>query len=108
MAALSARGPVFLFRQLTAQFESSPAPLRLLLLPRPDQKLSVQLLKRRGPVLAMPLLLDLPQPVTAIRLKPSAARDEQTGPAASMLTVHARHTEPAQSEPLAQAALRQH
>mgnify|MGYP007007274965 CR=1 FL=1 len=35
-----------------------PLLLRLLLLPKPDQRLSVQVLKRRGPVLAMPLLLD--------------------------------------------------
>lgn len=69
MAALATRGPVFLFRQLAAQFEPSPAPLRLLLLPRPDQRLSVQILKRRGPVLGAPLLIDLPQPITAIRLR---------------------------------------
>jgi protein ImuA len=68
LAAQGARGPAFLFRQLPAQFESSPAPLRLLLLPRPRQQLSVQLLKRRGPLLAQPLLIDLPQPPTAIRL----------------------------------------
>lgn len=68
LAAQRARGPAFLFRQLPAQFESSPAPLRLLLLPRPRQQLSVQLLKRRGPMLAQPLLLDLPQPPTTIRL----------------------------------------
>lgn len=92
LAALSARGPVFLFRQLPAQFESSPAPLRLLLLPRPDQKLSVQVLKRRGPVLAMPILLDLPQPVTAIRLKPSPTRPEATHQS-SLQTVHS-HGEP--------------
>jgi hypothetical protein len=68
LAAQGAQGPAWLFRPLPAQFESSPAPLRLLLLPRPRQRLSVQLLKRRGPLLADPLLLDLPQPPTAIRL----------------------------------------
>jgi len=62
LAAQGTRGPVFLFRDLPAQFEASPAPLRLLLLPRSGQRLSVQLLKRRGPVLAQPLLLELPQP----------------------------------------------
>ena len=75
LAAHGAPGPAFLFRQLPAQFESSPAPLRLLLLPRPRQQLSVQLLKRRGPLLAQPLLIDLPQPPTAIRLgRPCPAR----------------------------------
>lgn len=70
LAAQGAQGPAFLFRPLAAQFESSPAPMRLLLLPRPNQQISVQILKRRGPVLARPLLLALPQPVTTIRLRP--------------------------------------
>lgn len=99
LAALSARGPVFLFRQLPAQFESSPAPLRLLLLPRPDEKLSVQLLKRRGPVLAMPILLNLPQPVTAIRLKPSTAAIVAPE-TVSLQTVHTRNIDWTQAEPL--------
>lgn len=68
LAAQATRGPVFLFRELPAQFEASPAPLRLLLLPRPGQQLSVQILKRRGPVLAQPLVLDLPQPPSALRI----------------------------------------
>jgi len=72
-AARGASGPVFLFRELPAQFQASPAPLRLLLLPRPQQRLSVQVLKRRGPVLARPIVVDLPRPPTAIRLRPSPA-----------------------------------
>lgn len=71
-AARGARGPVFLFRELPAQFQPSPAPLRLLLLSRPDQQISVQLLKRRGPLLAKPIVLDLPRPVSAIRLRASS------------------------------------
>ncbi|MGD9943328.1 MAG: translesion DNA synthesis-associated protein ImuA [Burkholderiaceae bacterium] len=69
LAAQTAGGPAFLFRPLPAQFEPSPAPLRLLLLPRPEQRLSVQILKRRGPVAHDPLLLDLPQPPATIRLR---------------------------------------
>lgn len=69
LAAQSCRGPVFLFRELPAQFESSPAPLRLLLLPRPAQHLSVQILKRRGPLLADPILLALPQPPLSLQLR---------------------------------------
>lgn len=69
LAAQSSRGPVFLFRQLPAQFEPSPAPLRLLLLPRPEQKLSVQLLKRRGPLIADPILLDLPLPPLSLQMR---------------------------------------
>ncbi len=74
VAAQTARGPVFLFRELAAQFESSPAPLRLLLLPRPQQQLSVQILKRRGPVMGKPLLLHLPQAPGSTRLKPGLPR----------------------------------
>jgi len=67
LAAQGARGPIFLFRDLPAQFEASPAPLRLLLLPRPQQQISVQILKRRGPLLARALILDLPQSPNTLR-----------------------------------------
>lgn len=85
LATQGAQGPAFLFRTAAAQFEPSPAPLRLLLSPRPEQQLSVQLLKRRGPVLAAPIQLALPQPVTAIGLRPRAA-PQPAGP--SLGTAH--------------------
>lgn len=88
LAAQSATGPVFLFRQLAAQFEASPAPLRLLLLPRSDQRLSVQILKRRGPVLADPIQIDLPQPIASIRLRSSAQPGSPERQ--PMRTIHAR------------------
>lgn len=81
MAAQSCRGPVFLLRELPAQFEASPAPLRLLLLPRPTQRLSVQILKRRGPLLADPLDLLLPQPPLSLQLRQR--------PATGAMPVHA-------------------
>lgn len=89
LAAQSSRGPVFLFRELAAQFDSSPAPLRLLLLPRPEQRLAVQLLKRRGPLLADPILIQLPQPPLALGLRmgrPAAADRMQRQP---MQGIHA-------------------
>ena len=51
---------LFVFRPLRAQQESSPAPLRLLLegAVHEDGNLLVHLLKRRGPPLAAPILLD--------------------------------------------------
>ena len=51
---------LFVFRPLRAQQESSPAPLRLLLegAVHSDGNLLVHLLKRRGPPLAAPILLD--------------------------------------------------
>jgi protein ImuA len=70
-AASGTDGPTFLFRDLPARLQPSPAPLRLLLLPRPDQQIELHLLKRRGPVLAKPLLLELPRPLRSTRLKPS-------------------------------------
>jgi len=94
LAASQARGPSFLLRGLPAQFESSPAPLRLLLQPQPAQRLAVTLLKRRGPVLAKPILIDLPQPEGAVRLRepnvaPTAIR---TSARASVHTLHTHHT----------------
>jgi protein ImuA len=51
---------LFVFRTPRAQAESSPAPLRLLLegAVGEDGQVRVHLLKRRGPLLAAPLLLD--------------------------------------------------
>ncbi len=51
---------LFVFRPLRTQHESSPAPLRLLLEGTVNEggNLLVHLLKRRGPPLAAPLLLD--------------------------------------------------
>jgi len=70
-AAQSATGPVILFRALAAQFEPSPAPLRMLLLPRPGQQLSIQLIKRRGPLIAAPITLNLPQSASLFGLRPT-------------------------------------
>ena len=65
LAASSANGLTFLMRPSAAQYHASPAPLRLTLeTGRPDghrRTLSVRLLKRRGPVLAKPLTLMLPE-----------------------------------------------
>ena len=51
---------LIVFRPLRAQNESSPAPLRLLLQGTAQQagNLNVAILKRRGPPLALPVLLD--------------------------------------------------
>lgn len=88
LAAQGATGPVFLLRELDAQFDTSPAPLRLLLLPRPAERLSVQVLKRRGPVMAMPIVLDLPRPAATVHLR-EALHDERAGSPAPLATAHA-------------------
>lgn len=56
-AALACSAPVFLFRPLTAQAQSSAAPLRLHLAPGAAWQLEVRILKRRGPALDAPLQL---------------------------------------------------
>ncbi|MEN9793807.1 MAG: hypothetical protein RJA17_347 [Pseudomonadota bacterium] len=67
LAARAAQGPVFLFRPFEAQEQPSPAPLRLALLPRHYPGLAVQLLKRRGPVSAEPVLVNVPMASRALR-----------------------------------------
>ena len=70
-AAASADGLTFLMRPTAAQYHASPAPLRLALATgRPvgqRRTISVQLLKRRGPVLARPLMLMLPEVRQSLR-----------------------------------------
>lgn len=85
LAAQGSRGPAILLRDLPAQHEVSPAPLRLLLLPRPGQTLQVQILKRRGPVLDSPITLALPHPPTAIH---PTIRPRLPTPQASPAPVH--------------------
>lgn len=67
LAARFAQGPVFLFRPLSAQAESSAAPLRIALLPRQYPGLGVHILKRRGPVQIDPILVNLPLASRALR-----------------------------------------
>jgi len=63
-------------RELAVQQQASPAPLRLALRAGGADRLSLRVLKRRGPPLAQPLLLELP-PV----LSPSVARRAEEAPA---------------------------
>ena len=58
LAAEESATPIFLFRPHSTAQHSSPAPLRLALAAH-DQGLQIHVLKRRGPPLAEPLLLNL-------------------------------------------------
>ena len=69
MAAQKSHGPLFLFRPLKAQFQPSPAALRMMLLPRPQQRLALHILKRRGPVLGCALELTLPEALQRVSLR---------------------------------------
>jgi protein ImuA len=55
--SLQGRRPVFVFRPLAAQAESSPAPLRLVLEASRPTALMLRLLKRRGPAHELPVEL---------------------------------------------------
>ncbi|HEU5297614.1 MAG TPA: translesion DNA synthesis-associated protein ImuA [Burkholderiaceae bacterium] len=74
LAAQAHDGPAFLFREVDARIKPSAAPLRLLLQGAGIDRLSVRVLKRRGPPLAQPLALALP-PILSERLR---ARGEAT------------------------------
>jgi protein ImuA len=84
LAAQSHDGPAFLFREVDARVKPSAAPLRLLLQGAGIDRLSVRVLKRRGPPLTQPLMLALP-PILSERLR-ARARGE---PAPAMATAAA-------------------
>lgn len=67
-AAGEGGGCAFLYRSLRQARLSSPAPLRLQLEPQNGQ-LQLTILKRRGPAARRPLLLAVPRPMAAERLK---------------------------------------
>jgi len=88
LAAQEGATPLFALRPLAARTQSSPAPLRLALEPAPGARLQVDVFKRRGPSLAQPLLLALPQPPLRER-SPSVpsfapAEDVVVGPAPAL------------------------
>jgi protein ImuA len=60
LAAQSHEGPAFVVRAPAAAAHPSPAPLRLALSGAGPDVLAVQVLKRRGPALDAPVLLELP------------------------------------------------
>lgn len=61
LAAQAHGGPAFLLRPAVARHTPSAAPLRLVLSSAGPDLLGVAVLKRRGPPLAAPLTLELPQ-----------------------------------------------
>jgi len=92
LAAQAHEGPAFVLRGDEAARQASPAPLRLVLSAAAPDWLRVQVLKRRGPPLAQPLLLELP-PVLAApaagraragSLVPGAGRSAEEGAGANV------------------------
>lgn len=84
IAALGAGKLLFVFRPLHAQQDSSPAPLRLKLAGMAQaaagHNLQVDVFKRRGPLLAAPVLIDTRPPRLAALLAASRDRIHQHEP----------------------------
>ena len=72
LAAAGGEGLCFVFRPAAVQRESSPAPLRILCRASSCGGMSVDIVKRRGPVFGQPIMLPLPVP--AALHKPFARR----------------------------------
>lgn len=64
LAAADTDGLAFLFRPLPAQNQPSPAPLRIICQPMPAGRMSVDIVKRRGPVHVAPIVLSLTPEMT--------------------------------------------
>jgi cell division inhibitor SulA len=62
LAANSGDGLTFVFRPASVQRESSPAPLRLLCEAGSAGRISVEVIKRRGPMASAPIILQPPLP----------------------------------------------
>lgn len=76
LAAVEGHTPLFALRSAAARTQSSPAPLRLALLPLAPSTLAVEVFKRRGPPMAAPLALTLPAPAPRrVRRAAPLARD---------------------------------
>ena len=112
LAAQAQAGPVFLFRDALARSRPSAAPLRLLLQPAGVDGLSLRLLKRRGPLLAQPLRLQLP-PVLAPQQQAAAearqrAREQlqRLGPAAGLAAAGSSDGQAGQADPADHVAQR--
>ncbi len=67
LAAADSAGLTFLFRPLPAQNQSSPAPLRIICQPLPAGRMSIEIIKRRGPVYVDPIILPLSIPEIMVR-----------------------------------------
>ncbi len=82
IAALSSNKLLFVFRPLQAQHDASPAPLRLKLAGTAQSihNLQIDVFKRRGPLVAAPVLIDTRPPRLAALLAASRERVHQHAP----------------------------
>lgn len=80
-AAREAGCPLFAIRPLACKAQSSPAGLRVMLSPGPDELLGVTVFKRRGPPMDAPLWLDLAVRRGRIRARAGASSGTVQQPA---------------------------
>ncbi len=64
LAAQAGATPLIVLRAPAERHNSSPAPLRAVCAPQPGYRLAIEVFKRRGPPMATPLQLALPQPAS--------------------------------------------
>ncbi|MNR76188.1 hypothetical protein D3C72_68450 [compost metagenome] len=72
LMAAANEGLTFVFRPLAAQNQSSPAPLRMLCQAATEGRMSVEIIKRRGPVHCKPVVL--PVAIPTLMTRPHSAR----------------------------------
>jgi protein ImuA len=80
LAAHAPDGPAFVLCEMSAAQRPTAAPLRLALRPAAADVLSVRVLKRRGPLLERPLLLELPPVRPQSTSRRSSAQPDATTP----------------------------
>jgi protein ImuA len=84
LAAQAHDGAAFVLREVAAAQRPSAAPLRLALRPAGADALALRVLKRRGPPLERPLLLELPPVLSEIAMQRARA-GQQALPAATFV-----------------------
>lgn len=77
LAAQASRALVFVFRPLAAQANASPAPLRIELSAAAIDRLALRIVKRQGPPLESPIVIDLP---TSVHVRERTPRPEAAQP----------------------------
>jgi hypothetical protein len=91
LAANSSEGLTFVFRPACAQRESSPAPLRLLCQAEPAGHVSVEVIKRRGPVASSPIILPTQLPPVIARTGGMLSKTSASAPVPASLSAESSH-----------------
>ncbi len=100
LAAQAHDGPAFVLREWAAQQRPTAAPLRLALRAGGADMLELKILKRRGPPLASPVLLNLPLVLSdALREQAWQRQRDAVQPAPRVIEPHGHASHPAAASP---------